>query len=468
MVTPALTGQPPSPDQGVPTPGAPRQGAPGQGGPPKDGLSRDRLSQDRLSQDRSSQDRLRQSGPELPAAVHELAARLGRESDGLPAYVYDLDGLAAHLAAIRATLPRRTELFYAAKANPDPAVLRVVARRADGFEVASGGELAHVAATVPTARLAFGGPGKTQAEIAAAVRLRTYRCHVESPHELRQLGAAALAAGGTADVLLRVNLPRDAMDPPPAADSGAGLVMGGAPTPFGMEPPLLDRCASWLAEGSPEAWALRLRGLHAHLASGLGASAALAAAGRVLDFARRWCARHGVRDPEINLGGGMAVDYHRPGEVFDWTAYGHGLALAAHPGETLRIEPGRALTAYCGWYVTRVLDVKPSHGKMFAVVAGGTHHLRTPVAKGHDQPFAVLPVPAWLHGWARPAAPFGPVTIVGQLCTPKDVLARDVQVPGLRAGDLVAFGMAGAYAWNISHHGFLMHPEPGFHYVGTG
>ena len=145
------------------------------------------------------------------------------------------------------------------------------------------------------------------------------------------------------------------------------------------------------------------------------------------------------------------------------------------PGAGLRVTPTLSTRtvavigqAYCGWYVTRVLDVKPSHGKTFAVVAGGTHRLRTPVTKGHDQPFTVLPGPAWPHGWARPAAPAGPVTIVGQLCTPKDVLARDVQGPGLRAGDLVAFGMAGAYAWNISHHNFLMHPEPGFHYVGTG
>jgi diaminopimelate decarboxylase len=60
------------------------------------------------------------------------------------------------------------------------------------------------------------------------------------------------------------------------------------------------------------------------------------------------------------------------------------------------------------------------------------------------------------------------VTVVGQPCTPKDVLARDVPVPGLHAGDLVAFGLAGAYAWNISHHGFLMHPAPSFHYVGAG
>lgn len=405
-------------------------------------------------------------GLTLPAAVRALAERLGRADDGLPAYVYDLDGLAAHLAAIRGALPERAELFYAVKANPDPEVLRVVARRADGLEVASAGELAHAAAAVPGARLAFGGPGKTPAEIAAAVRAGVFRFHVESPHELRHLGAAALAAGTTADILLRVNLPGDAPSPVRPAGSGEGLVMGGAPTPFGMDPELLDDCASWLAAGSPEARALRLRGLHAHLASGLDATAALAAAGRVLGFARRWCARHGVRDPEINLGGGMTVDYRRPGERFDWAAYGRGLARAAGPGERLRVEPGRALTVYCGWYVTRVLDVKPSHGKTFAVVAGGTHHLRTPVTKGHDQPFAVLPGPAWPHAWPAPAAPAGAVTVVGQLCTPKDVLARDVQVPALRGGDLVAFGLAGAYAWNISHHDFLMHPEPGFHYVG--
>jgi len=404
--------------------------------------------------------------------VRELAERLGRAEGALPAYVYDLDGLGAHLAAVRTALPPPVELFYAVKANPDPAVLRVVAQRADGLEVASGGELAHAADGVPGARLAFGGPGKTAAEIAAAVRAGVFRFHVESPHELRQLGAAALAAGRPADVLLRVNLPATAPEPRAAQNaspgSGARLVMGGGPQPFGMDPVLLDHCADWLAGGSRAAGALRLRGLHAHLASGLGAAALLGSAGRVLDFARRWCARNGVRNPEINLGGGMAVDYLRPGARFDWPAYGRGLALAARAGETLRIEPGRAVTAYCGWYVTRVLDVKPSNGQAFAVVAGGTHHLRTPAAKGHDQPFAVLPVAAWPHDWARPAAAAGPVTIVGQLCTPKDVLARNVRLPGLRAGDLVAFGLAGAYAWNISHHGFLMHPEPGFHYVGTG
>jgi diaminopimelate decarboxylase len=277
---------------------------------------------------------------------------------------------------------------------------------------------------------------------------------VESPHELALLDQAARAAGRRANVLFRVNLPG-----PFGPEEQAALVMGGKPSPFGMDGSLLRRCAGSLTP------AVRLRGLHAHLASGVGADGLLAAAGRLVSFGRQWCAAHGVTEPEFNLGGGMAVDYTRPDAVFDWPGYGRGLAGLARPGETLRIEPGRAVTAYCGWYLTRVLDVKHSHGEAFAVVAGGTHHLRTPAAKGHDQPFAVIEVEDWAPPWPRPGVTGQAVTIAGQLCTPKDVLARRVRVSRLRAGDLMAFGLAGAYAWNISHHGFGMHPPPSFHYL---
>jgi diaminopimelate decarboxylase len=95
-------------------------------------------------------------------------------------------------------------------------------------------------------------------------------------------------------------------------------------------------------------------------------------------------------------------------------------------------------------------------------------HLRTPAAKGHDQPFAVIEVEDWAPSWPRPGVTGQAVTIAGQLCTPEDVLARRVLVSGpraLRAGDLVAFELAGAYAWNISHHEFLMHPPRSFHYL---
>ncbi|GAA4639326.1 hypothetical protein GCM10023196_100500 [Actinoallomurus vinaceus] len=439
------------------------------------------------------------TGPALPEAVGERAL-----STRLPAYVYDLAALRSHAASVRAAVP--VEIFYAAKANPDARVLTALAPYVNGVEVSSGGELAHVRAALPGARLAFGGPGKTDDELVTAVGPGVDRIHVESPNELRRL--AALRA--EAEVLLRVNLP--------VAISGAALRMSG---PFGMDPEALAACLDIL-EHAP--W-LRLRGLHAHLASGLDAGPLLEVAAQILGWARTWM--DGPK--EVNLGGGMAVDYRNPDARFDWAAYGAGLASLRRPEETLRIEPGRALTAYCGWYVTDVLDLKRSHGEWYAVLRGGTHHLRTPVTKGHDQPFTMLPreggpvsggrrlagggpgaaggpgvgggpaaggepvalggrlaldglgVAGGLGVSGRPAAggpialgglpagdgpvASGAVTLVGQLCTPKDVFARQVPVDRIALGDVVAFALAGAYAWNISHHDFLMHPKPAFEYV---
>ncbi len=332
----------------------------------------------------------------------------------------------------------------------------------DGYEVASGGELAHVRQAVPGAALAFGGPGKAPDEIAGALRAGVRRWHVESEQELHRLTAALVTAPGAAvDVLLRVNLPA----PAGSLDSVA-LAMGGRPSPFGLDPAGARACAALLT--GPLAHRVRLRGIHAHLASGLDAPAQLAVAERVVAWSVAFAERHGFALDEVNVGGGMAVDYADPTARFDWALLGAGLGrlLDRHPGLTLRLEPGRALTAYCGWYATEVLDVKRSHGEDFAVVRGGTHHLRTPATRGHDQPFTVLPVEHWPHPWPRPATVSGRATLAGQLCTPKDVLAHHAPVDGLRVGDRVVFAMAGAYAWNISHHDFLMHPRPAFHFLG--
>ncbi|MFJ9817700.1 type III PLP-dependent enzyme [Streptomyces sp. NPDC101151] len=374
----------------------------------------------------------------------------------LPAYVYDLPSLREHARSIRVALPQRVELLYAVKANSDPRLLQAVAEHVDGFEVASGGELRHVRAHLPDAAIVFGGPGKTSTELDEALSAGVQRLHVESEQELRIL--TTVMGHRTADVLLRVNAP--------VVVRQTALTMGGRPSPFGLDPSQLDRCMQIIADDGR----IRLRGLHVHLASGLDARAHLALVEEVVSWADCWTRQRGVELTEINVGGGMDVDYDRPHKTFDWSAFGTGLRqiLSRRPGLTLKIEPGRSVTAYCGTYVTQVLDVKFSRGEAFAVLRGGTHHLRTPAAKQHDQPFEIIPDDVWHLPWIRPEARDEPVTLVGQLCTPKDVLARRVMTTRLRVGDRVAFTMAGAYAWNISHQGFLMHPHPTFHHHDEG
>ncbi|QHE72954.1 type III PLP-dependent enzyme [Rhodococcus sp. WAY2] len=400
------------------------------------------------------------AGTPVTAAVAAAARTLGTEG-ALPAYLYDLTALDAHVSAVRAAFDAtdtRIELLHAVKANPDPELLTVIARHVHGLEVASGGELAHVRRHLPSTPLAFGGPGKTDAELSAALAADVDCYHVESLHEARRLDAAARAAGRTARVLLRVNLPSHS-----PAGGDAALTMGGVPSPFGMDPAEADAVATERGQLP----GIEVIGIHAHLASGHDATGCAGLAETVLAWAGHFAHRHGLALHQVNVGGGMAVDYNRPDRLFDWADYARRLsrivaASAPDTGRplTVRIEPGRAVSAYCGWYATRILDLKRSQGDWFAVCAGGTHHLRTPAAKGHDQPLAVLPVRTWDHPWARPSVSDEAITFVGQLCTPKDVLARQVPVPTLAVGDLVVFAMAGAYAHNISHHDFLMHPAP--------
>ncbi|GAB3938630.1 hypothetical protein GCM10027614_19070 [Micromonospora vulcania] len=175
-----------------------------------------------------------------------------------PVYVHDLAALASDARSIRSVLPDRVELLYAVKANPDRGVLETLAPVVDGFEAASRGELRRLAEVLPgRSPAAFAGPGKTDEDLTAALAAGVRRIHVESPAELDRLAAIARSAGRSADVLLRVNLP--------VAAPGASLVMGGGPSPFGMEPAEAVCCARRPPTG------IRVRGVHAHLASGLDA-----------------------------------------------------------------------------------------------------------------------------------------------------------------------------------------------------
>jgi diaminopimelate decarboxylase len=380
--------------------------------------------------------------------VRRRALELAAGGRGLPAYIYDLPHLRRHVQAVKVALEQSgVELFYAAKANPAPELLRVVAPYVAGIEVASGGELEHVRTVLSEARIAFGGPGKTGPELEQALRLGVDRLHVESPYEMARL--IALSDGATVDVLLRANLN--------LTIPGAVLSMSG---PFGMDEDGLFESVQ-LVRSAPN---IRIRGIHTHLASGLDAEAMLDLADQIIGWALPWLRANLPAEtrPEIVLGGGMAVDYTRPENRFDWAAYGQGLTQRTQQlagAAQLRIEPGRSITVYSGYYVTDILDVKWTRGQAFAVLRGGTHHLRTPATKGHSQPCTVLH-----RDGDGPGITSDSAILVGQLCTPKDMLAQG-PVQDLRVGDLVAFSMAGAYAWNISHHDFLMHPKPTFHYL---
>lgn len=382
--------------------------------------------------------------PRVTAAVERL-----RTASGEPvcAYVYDLASLGAHANWMKTCLPEGYELYYAAKANAEAPVLQTLAPWVDGFEAASGGELRWLHEQQPGRPLLFGGPGKLDSELALAVSLPDCTLHVESLNELQRLARIALVAGKTVPVFLRMNIAV-----PGIRDTR--LMMGGKPTPFGLDEDALPLAVQCLRE-NPQ---LRMEGFHFHLMSHQRDVAMQHDLVRAYARAtQRWCEQFGLTVRTVNAGGGFGIDYTDHSHSFDWQAFCDGLReadLTRQYGLRIRFEPGRLVSVGCGYYVMEVLDIKRNHGESFVIARGGTHHFRTPAAQGHDHPFQVI------RGNLPPTLVRENATLVGQLCTPKDVLARAQPIEALAPGDCLVFPLAGAYAWNISHQNFLMHAPP--------
>ncbi|MFZ5441267.1 MAG: pyridoxal-dependent decarboxylase, exosortase A system-associated [Myxococcota bacterium] len=353
---------------------------------------------------------------------------------GTPLFVVDLAVVRARCDRLRA-LPAR--VLFAVKANPHVELLRALRGQLDGLDVASGGELERALTCGWSGReLSFAGPGKTDEELARAVRVGAV-VNVESVRELEVLARL----GQRARVRLRVN--------PATRLAGYRVSFTGQPSPFGIDEEELDAALGRLRALEP---LLTFDGLHVHAGMQCTSVSGFLAAAKVgLDLAER------TRAPRLNLGGGFGV--LPGGEELDVEAAGRKLAamldrfraVTALPLELL-VEPGRWLVGPAGTYVARVVSEKRSRGTRFVVLDGGIHHHFT--ASG-----LVGPRPR-LVNLSRPDAPRVSCTVVGPLCTPLDTLGVDVELPEPRVGDLLGFELAGAYGPSFSPLGFLGHAPP--------
>ncbi|HEX9932563.1 MAG TPA: pyridoxal-dependent decarboxylase, exosortase A system-associated [Allosphingosinicella sp.] len=376
----------------------------------------------------------------------------GRRADALvaeagdtPLFVYDLGMIDARIARFRSAFPA-VALHYAIKANPYVPLLEHVAKQIDGLDVASGGEMKlAVAAGVEPARISFAGPGKRDAELAAAIAAgATLNC--ESEGEAERAIAAGERLGLAPKIAVRVN--------PDFEIRGSGMRMGGGARPFGVDcervPALVRRLVAAGAD-----W----RGFHIFAGSqALGADALIEAQRATLALAGRLAEEAGAAPASLNLGGGFGIPYVHGEQPLDVEAVGAALtgALQCRPqvlaNTSFAIELGRWLVGEAGVYLTRVIDRKVSHGKTFLVTDGGMHHQLAASGNFGQVVRRNFPVAIATRFGAPPEEE---ASIVGCLCTPLDRLADDVALPRAEVGDLVAVFLAGAYGLSASPQAFL-------------
>jgi len=366
------------------------------------------------------------------------------EAYGTPLYVYSANALADGYRALRAAFAALDPLVcFSVKSCQNVAILRLLNDLGSGFDVVSGGELYRARlAGAPPERIVFAGVGKSQAEIEEAARAEVRLLNVESPTELEVIDAAGRAGGRAIDAALRVN-------PDVDAQTHEYTTTGRKETKFGVD----YESAAAVFDSARGMRGVRLRGLHVHIGSPVGDPAAYGRAVERVVALREALRAGGHAVDTLDLGGGFASAYDaRPVPTFadyaaEATRHLDGVDAA------VILEPGRSIAANAGVLLTRVLYLKQSGQRCFAIVDASMNDLVRPALYGAYH--FVWPVEP--RG-AAPPAPRTPAQaddlvacdVVGPLCESGDFLARGRPLPPLRRGDLLAVFSAGAYGMTMS------------------
>ncbi len=347
---------------------------------------------------------------------------------GTPAYVYSQATLVRHARVFREGLSgvNSPHLAFAVKANPNLAVLKVLAGEGYGADVVSGGELERaLAAGMAPADIVFSGVGKDAAEMARALEVGIGQFNLESEEEGVELAAIAHSRGRTASAALRVN---------PDVDAGTHgkISTGKAENKFGVP---FDRAAAIYARlaGLP---GLNMRGLAVHIGSQLASLAPLERAFTRLGDLMRAIRADGHNVTHMDLGGGVGVPY-KAGEITPSPAeYGAMVArITADWDAALMFEPGRVIAGNAGVLLTRVIRVKPGAGNPFVIVDAAMNDLARPALYDAWHDFVA----------AEPTGQRMTANIVGPICESSDTFAMARDIDALVPGDLAAFRTAGAY-----------------------
>ncbi|MEI6340474.1 MAG: diaminopimelate decarboxylase [Verrucomicrobiota bacterium] len=378
-------------------------------------------------------------GKELFCEDVSLAA-LARKH-GTPLYVYSQATLTDHYRKLHGALdPLDRLVCFAMKSNSNLAVIRTLAGLGSGFDVVSAGELARtIAAGGDPSRCVFAGVGKTEDEIAYALRQGIYSFNVESVPELQRISSVATRLRKIAPVAIRVN-------PNVDAHTHAKITTGTYENKFGIAFESIEKVYARAAK-LPN---LRLRGLQMHIGSQLtDARPFRQAVEKVAPLATKLATRYGLEF--LSIGGGIGIIYRdalASGSPEWWSgphaqgiltpeSYAAELVPLLRPlGLRILLEPGRFLSGNAGVLLSRVEYIKKTGKKNFVIVDAAMNDLIRPAF--YDSYHEIVPV-------SRKGGATVSSDVVGPICESGDTFAKDRPLPKVGEGDLLAFMSAGAY-----------------------
>jgi diaminopimelate decarboxylase len=369
--------------------------------------------------------------------VVELAAAYGT-----PVYLFDEVTLRSKCTEFRREFSQRyfnTLIIYACKAFINPALLLLFKEEGLGLDVVSGGELS-IARSVdfPSDIVYFHGNNKAATEIELALEWGIGRIVVDNFDELRLLGKIAEERGIVQGILLRLS---PGIDP----HTHKYIATGAIDSKFGF--PIATGQAEEALAGAISTPKLNLIGLHFHLGSSIFEMEPYRGAIEVMfQFIAAVNKKYGFELKEFSPGGGFAIQYAlnfpapsiaEYAEVITSVLLEQSKAWEISPPR-LVVEPGRAVVGQAGVALYSVGAIKEIPGiRKYVFIDGGMADNIRPALYGSKYEA--------LAASRAHDEEIEQVTIGGRFCESGDILIKDVNLPKLSAGDVIAVPACGAY-----------------------
>ncbi|MFI5149575.1 MAG: diaminopimelate decarboxylase [Bacteroidia bacterium] len=349
-----------------------------------------------------------------------------------PFYYYDLDVLKKTLEKIKEEAGKYDfHVHYALKANPNDPVLKMVRSYGLGADCVSGNEVKKaVEAGFEPGKIVFAGVGKSDRDITYALEKEIFSFNCESFQELEVINELGSKAGKTAQIALRIN-------PNVNANTHKYITTGLEENKFGINLWELEDVVKRMKDLP----FLKLTGLHFHIGSQITDMNAFRSLCLKVNEIQGWFVTRKIKLSDINVGGGLGVDYHEPDlhAIPDFASYFrifHEL-LERRPGQRIHFELGRAIVAQCGSLISRVLYIKKGQNTHFAILdAGMTELIRPALYQSYHH----------IENVSKDGVKeLQRYDVVGPICESSDCFRKAVLLPETHRGDLMALRTAGAY-----------------------
>lgn len=371
-------------------------------------------------------------------------------------YIYDLDIIDKQIENIQKYAPSNISLYYAMKANPNLKILEHIAKNkfVKGVEIASTGELEKAENYYNHNQILFTGPGKTEKELYISVKNKIRLINVESVVEAIRINNIAEELNiNKVPILLRINLNYYVDE--------ADEFMAGISTKMGIDQNTFIEEFKHIRELKH----LDIKGLHVFCASGvLDYKGLVKYADFVFAYVKSLQDKVNFKIDVIDFGGGIGIDYTYQNREFDTKSYFKELKdlIEKYNFENREIimELGKYLVGPCGFYVSRIIDIKDIKNYKHIVLAGGVNHMRLPIATDRKHPLYVIQQNIKPLYETQPRVSNEKVDIEGPLCMNEDKISWDEFIKSAEIGDLIVVRQSGAYCYSASTLKFLSHYLP--------